>query len=282
MAQYQGAPMMFVPTGMQGVPVNGGQVLVPGNVPLPPGATVPSQHPVPMATVPMPPPSVAPATLCNQYIPQSNGVVHMVPVQQQQPAAFQHPKPYYPPSPVSVPQPAPVQQPTCCYPPANVHVPQAAPVQQQTTYCPPAIPVTGSPQRIIRPAQVSVLVVGQTAAVQSSTFSGSPSYTPSPPHMPSPPVPQYRPVLGRQLQSPVLSVANQRPPFATRPAVHSSPQPRVSSPQMTLSPVHPTSHETILQAKAPANANKAKTTAQEKVETTPDRGGSPVSGTMYK
>ena len=293
MAQYQGAPMMFVPTGMQGVPVNGGHVVVPGNagqgfisnnVPIPPVATVPSQHPVPVATLPMPAPNAVPTTFCNQYIPQSNGMVRMVPVQQQQPTQFQHPAPYYPPAPAPMPQPVPAQQPACFYQPTNVPVPQAAPMQQQTGYCSPAVPVTGSPQRIIRPAQVPVPVVGQTTPVQiqSPTFSGSPSYTPSPPHMPSPAIPQYRPVLGRQPQSLVSTVSNPKPPYVPQPVVHLSPQPRVSSAPMQLSSVLPTSHKTNLEPKAPANANKAKTIAQERVETTPDREGSPVSGTMYK
>ena len=76
--------------------------------------------------------------------------VPMVPV----PAIFQHPAPYYPTAPAPVPQPAPAQQPACVYQPTNVPVPQTAPMQQQTGYGSPAIPVTGSPQRIIRPAQV--------------------------------------------------------------------------------------------------------------------------------
>ena len=91
--------------------------------------------------------------------------------------------------------------------------------------------------------------------------------------MASPPaVPQRRPIL--DAQQPRLGGIPLVPP--------SSPQFRISSPTIELSPVHSVSEQGAVRSQIPANGNEAKATGQDKVQNTMDRNQSSAPGTMYK
>ena len=281
MAQYQGAPVMWIPFGTQGVvPVNGGQV-VPGNcgqvfVPnngnqvipannghvMPPvtGQVVPTQQPIGVADVPVhshcaaPPvavPHPAPMQHYSQFVTQARSAAPMMPMQQQYHHQQQQPQ-----SPV-------MQQSRAYHPPApaNPHVrPEAIPNQ-------------------INPVQVHVSMAGPAAPRQMQ----SPSYTPSPPYAHSPPYIHSPTVPRVSCYSPQPMV--QKPIYVSQPAPVPNPplrsKVRGSSPPLVLAPVKPKTPSPVFKPPMPSTqVNQVTATSRENVESTMDQKKARESGIM--